>query len=349
MELTHRQQIIFKAIVERFTYAAEPVGSKTLQELLDFPVSTATIRNEMAVLEKAGLLEKTHTSSGRIPSQAGYRYYVEHLMEISEDEPMRNSLQQIFKQRHYSLDEIVEKSCEVLSQMTSLTTVILGPDSKHQKLRHIQLIPIDARNAVAVIVTSSGLTENKLFNFPDSVSVEDIRNCTQLLNDQLTGTPMADVVARMQEIQPLMAAKVVRHEILFEAFVSAFVRFASEKVAVSGRSNMLYQPEFSDLKRLQRLMKVLEDSDMFKAWTGQKGNVAIPISSRNELIQIDDCSVITARFKYNSSEEGQLMVVGPNRMQYSRVISLLDTMTKVLELTFLNADGNVSDEQEERS
>ena len=113
MEITQRQKIIFKTIVEEFTRCAEPVGSKTLMELLDFPVSSATIRNEMATLEKLGLLEKTHTSSGRIPSQKGYRYYVEHLMEADLDVSTKNALQQVFSERHYSLEEVVQKSCDI--------------------------------------------------------------------------------------------------------------------------------------------------------------------------------------------------------------------------------------------
>ena len=175
MELTQRQRIIFKTIVEEFTRCAEPVGSKTLMQILDFPVSSATIRNEMAVLEKAGLIEKTHTSSGRVPSQKGYRYYVEHLMVTNLDENTKNSLQQVFSQRHYSLDEVVEKSCSILSQMTNLTSIVLGPDSRKQKLQHIQLIPINSTSAVAIFVTDQGHTENKVFRFRQNVSVEDIK------------------------------------------------------------------------------------------------------------------------------------------------------------------------------
>lgn len=348
VELTQRQRIIFKKVVERFTYCAEPVGSKVLMQLLDFPISSATIRNEMAVLEKAGLLEKTHTSSGRIPSRFGYRYYVENLMETSLDDPVRHSLTMIFSQRHYSLDEVVEKSCSILSEMTNLTSVVLGPDGRHQKLAHVQLVPIDPKSAVAIIITDTGHTENKIFHFEEDVSIEDLRSCTELMNDQLTGTLICDVVDRLKEIEPLMAAKLVRHEVLFEAFAQAFMRFANEKVAVAGRSNMLYQPEFSDMNKLQRLMKILEDSELFKQWTEQKNNIAIPIGTRNELIQIGDCSVVTAKFHYNDKEEGQLMVIGPNRMQYSKVVALMDCMSNVIEEVFgVHEGGEKSDEQAE--
>lgn len=334
MVLTQRQNTIFKLIVEEFTRSAEPVGSKTLMSMLNFPISSATIRNEMALLEKYGLLEKTHTSSGRVPSSKGYRYYVENLMETNLDAPTQNSLRTVFTQRHYSIDEVVEKSCDILSQMTNLTSVVLGPECISQKLANIQLIPIDKRSAVAIFVTSEGHTENKVFQFKSDVSVEDIKNCTDLLNDQLVGTPICDVVDRMKEIEPLMAARVVRHEVLFEAFVTAFMRFANEKVAVSGRGNMLFQPEFSDVNRLKELMNVLENGKLFKEWTGQDSNISVQIGDRKELMQIDDCSVITAKFHYSHNEEGRLMIVGPNRMQYSKVVALMDYMTNVIEDIF---------------
>ena len=339
MGLTNRQKIIFKTIVEEFTRCAEHIGSNTLMDLLDFPVRSATTRNEMAALEKAGLLEKTHTSSGRSPSQLGYRYYVEYLLEVDLDAETKMSLKTIFSERHYSLDEVVEKTCSILSHMTNLTSVVLGPDSRRQTLQNVQLIPVSRNKAVAIFVTSEGHTENKTFHFKSDVSIEDIKNCTDILNDQLVGTPICDVVEKMKEIEPLMAAKLVRHEVLFEAFVTAFMRFATEKVAVSGRSNMLYQPEFSDLTRLRNLMNVLENSQLFREWTGQNSNIAIQIGKRNELIQIGDCSVVTTRFHYNGNEEGKLMVVGPNRMQYAKVVALMDYMSNVIEDIFLDEKG----------
>ncbi|MEG0095789.1 MAG: heat-inducible transcription repressor HrcA, partial [Erysipelotrichaceae bacterium] len=128
LSLTQRQVLIFKTIVDEFTRSAEPVGSKSLMDILPIQYSSATIRNEMAALEELGLLEKTHTSSGRIPSSKGYRYYVENLMEATLDDSVKNSLQDIFTERHYSMEEIVKKSCDILSQMTNLTSLVLGPD-----------------------------------------------------------------------------------------------------------------------------------------------------------------------------------------------------------------------------
>ena len=334
MGLTNRQNVIFKTIVEEFTRTAEPIGSKTLMNLLDFPVSSATIRNEMAALEKVGLLEKTHTSSGRIPSSKGYRYYVENLLETNLDVPMQQTLKTYFTQRHYSIDDVVSKSCDILSEMTNLTSIALGPDCEDQCLQHVQLVPVNEKSAVAIIVTNKGHTENKFFQFKEEVSTDDLKKCTDLLNDKLVGTPICQVVDRMNDIHPIMAATLVRHEVLFEAFVTAFMKFAQDRIKVSGRGNMLFQPEFSDLNRLKELMNVLENGYMIKEWTNKESNVSVRIGNRKELTQIGDCSIISAKFHYSDSEEGQLMVVGPNRMQYSKVVGLMDYMTNVIEDIF---------------
>lgn len=332
--LTNRQISIFKTIVDEFTKTAEPVGSKTLMSLLDFSCSSATIRNDMVVLEEEGLLEKTHTSSGRIPSSVGYRYYVENLMEKHLDEGVKTSLQKVFKERHYSMDEIVKKSCDILSQMTSLTSVVLGPDSKCQRLKHIQLVPINERSAVAIFITDHGHTENKTFQFDENVGVEDIQNCCTIMNEKLSGTPINDVVERMQEIQPLLAAHITRHEVLFQAFVNAFMRFATDNVYYSGQSNMLYQPEFADIEKLKQLMCMLEDSSVWRQLANHEGELMIRIGDQKdacEVFQMDNVAVVASKFKLNDDEEGQLMIVGPTRMQYNRVVALMEYMSKVIE------------------
>ena len=346
MELTQRQKLIFRTIVERFTCTAEPVGSKALMELLDHPLSSATIRNEMAVLERAGLLEKTHISSGRIPSRRGYRYYVENLMETSLPATVRTTLRDIFMERQYTLEEVVRIASDVLSEMTSLTSIVLGPDASGQRLQHVAMVPLSTDSAVALFVTDTGHTENKLFRFEQDVSLPDLTTCTDLLNSHLKGIRLEDIAGHLEELRPLMAAKLARSEVLYEAFAAAFMNFAAEKMAVSGRSNMLAQPEFSDVNRVRKLMKILEDSDLFNAWTHQSTNIAVPIGGRNELIQIGDCSVVTAKFRTCDEEEGRLMVVGPNRMPYARVIALTDAMSDAIEEIFgTDKKGGRQDEQ----
>ena len=331
IQLTPRRKAILKVIVDEFTITAEPVGSRRVMDLLDFSCSSATIRNDMAALEELGLLEKTHTSSGRIPSAKGYRYYVEHLMERQLDDEVKHSLQQVFTDRRYSMDEIVKKSCDILSQMTSLTSIVLGPESRYQTLQHIQLFPLTRKSAVAIFITDHGHTENKTFHFDTDISVEDIKTCCNVLNEQLAGTAICDIVEKMHYIQPLLASKVARHEILFEAFVTAFMKFAKENVYCSGKNNMLYQPEFSDITQLRELMRMLEDSSLFRQISSYEGNMRIEIGGENQLIQMNNVAVVSSRFILGYLEVGKLMVVGPSRMQYNRVVALMEYMSEVLE------------------
>ena len=335
MELTARQIKVFKTIVEEFTRTAEPVGSRTLMNLLDFNVSSATLRNEMAALEEMGLLEKTHTSSGRVPSTKGYRYYVDHLMVKHLEPKMMNALQTIFDSRNSSMEEVVRQSCDILSQMTNLTSMALGPDARYQTLQHISLIPLTEKSAVAIFVTNHGHTENKTFQFKESISMNDLTTACDLLNGKLVGIPLNEVVDRMIELQPLLAASVQRHEMLFEAFVNAFLKFANDQFYFSGQSNMLYQPEFADIEKLKKLMNILEDSSVWrKIATGNKGTTIRIGHDNSSYLNTDEVSVVTSNFKVHGKEEGQLMIVGPTRMPYNEVVALMEYVSRRIEEMF---------------
>ena len=328
--LTRRRIEIFKCIVDEFVRTAEPIGSKTLMEKYHLPYSSATIRNEMLALEEMGYLEKTHTSSGRIPSTQGYKFYCEHLLEKRMDEKMELALSEVFSTRHLNMDDAIKKSCDILSQMTNLTSGVLGPNASMQRLEHIKLFPINDRSAVAIFITDTGHTENKTFSFKESLSVEDIQNCTAILNDRLKGTPIHEVVEKMHSLKPILASSVQRHEMLFQAFVSAFVKFASENVYFSGKGNMLYQPEFADIEKLRGLMGMLEDSSLWRN-IGATNQLAIKTSTSSELVWMDDVAVVSSSFRINPEETGKLMVVGPSRMDYDRIVSLLEYVSDMLE------------------
>lgn len=347
MDLTQRQKVIFKTLVDEFIRTAEPVGSKSLIPLLDFPVSSATVRAEMAVLEKVGLLEKTHTSSGRVPSNRGYLYYVEHLMETALDPQTEQSLKELYKQRHACLEDVISASCSILSEMTHLTSVVIGPKEDSQRLLKLALVPLDDTSAAALFVTSSGHTENKIFTFPQSVSIADLTECTSILNENLAGTPIGEVVEKMEQLRSLMAARITRYEVLFEAFVSAFMSMGPSSPEVFGRANMLAQPEFSDLSRLRRMMEILDSQSLLRQWRSGPDNITVPIGQRNELMQIGECSVVSTKFEIPTGEQGQLMVIGPNRMPYQQVASLMDFMSRQIESLFFQPEGGLQNEQQQ--
>ena len=331
--LTPRKIEIFKAIVKDFVETAEPVGSKTLIEKYGLEYSSATIRNEMSDLEKLGLIEKTHTSSGRIPSTKGYRFYVEHFLEDESNQSVEAALTRVFSDRHLDIEEAMRQSSDILSQMTQLTAMVLGPSAHVVTLKSIQLIPMTETSAMAVFVTDSGHAEHRIFNFEVSVAIEDIEKSTQILNERLKGTRLADLVDRMESLRPLLSAKLEQYEILFEAFVSAFIKFAREEVYYTGQNNMLYQPEFSNIDKLRELMAMLEDSAMWRDLSKNHEHLRIKGSESN-VVWLDDMAVVTTKFISEDDEEHQLMLMGPSRMEYGRVVSLMDFVTDMLHKVY---------------
>lgn len=326
--LTSRNIAILKAIVEEFIATAEPVGSKTLVEKFDLPYSSATIRNDMAQLESLGYLEKPHTSAGRVPSNKGYQYYCENLIATGTDEKMKYAIANIFADQTINIEEAIKESCQVIADMTNLVSGVLGPDASQQTLEHIKLFPLDLKTAVCVFITDSGHTENKIFNFQDEVSLNDIENCTEILNDHLKGTLVVDLIDRLEDVKPLLAQNVKRHEMLFNAFYAAFIKFASETMYVSGSGNMVYQPEFADIEKLKEFSKIVNNSQMFRNLLTDKATdentMIIHDKSGTDLLWFDDIAVISSDIPVNDRDTAKLMVVGPNRMKYKEVISLLN-------------------------
>lgn len=339
--LTQRKIEIFKAIVQEFIETAEPVGSKLLMDKYNINYSSATIRNEMSDLEKLGLIEKTHTSSGRVPSSKGYRFYVEHFMEDELNEGIENVITQIFADRKLGVEEAIKQSVNILTQMTRLTSMVLGPSSNSETLKSVQLIPVTETSAMAIFVTEGGHAEHRIFNFEHPVPIEEMESCTTILNARLIGTPLSDVVIKMESIKPLLSQRMVQYEVLFEAFVNAFMKFAQEEVYYSGRNNMLYQPEFSSVEKIRHMTHLLENSQLWQEMSSSHENLKLRKGEHSELMWIDDMAVVSSSFYLeNDEEEHRLMVVGPSRMEYGRVVSLVEFVTAMIEDVYGKGGSN---------
>ena len=332
--LSQRQLDILKAIVESFIANAEPVGSKTLVEAFNLPYSSALVRNEMSALEDQGYLEKTHTSSGRVPSTQGYRYYVEHLMEDRKDNHLEVALRSVFEDREMKIDDVIRRSCDILSQMTNLTSMVLGPEGHGQTLEHINLFPLEKNQAVAVFITSDGHTENKLFNFDEDISVEELSNCCSILNDRLTGVKLNEIPDRLPLIKPILAKSIKQYEMIFQAFFNAFLKFANQNFYLSGTNNLFNQPEFTDVSKLKQLMSMFENSGIWKDIGTSQNALTLNKGEHSNLVWVDDMAVVTSTFKVDDQESGQLMVVGPSRMEYDRIVSLMEFMSDAIEKVY---------------
>ncbi|MBQ8131846.1 MAG: heat-inducible transcription repressor HrcA [Bacilli bacterium] len=327
--LTERQSKILKYIVEKYIKEPVPVGSKILSKVLK--CSSATVRNEMSSLEDLGLLEKTHTSSGRVPSEAGYRYYVDNLMEIKKmnAEDMLK-LQIVFKNQQLALSDTIAQSLQIISDMTNYTTVVLGGNSHENLLKQIEVVPIDEESMVVVIVTDKGHVEHKSIKLKD-VSTEEVKKTVSLINNLISGTPNDEVSAKLEfEIKPIIGNYVRQHEQLYNAFYHVFSDYSSHDVNVMGRTKMLEQPEFSNnIEKIKNVFNKLEDKDILNS-IEEDGDNNIKVYIGGESKIDDDVTVIKTKFK-NGNEEGTIAIIGPKRMEYDRVVGMLEYMKENIE------------------
>ena len=327
----NRRERVLKLIVEHFIKTAEPVGSRTLIEEYKLNYSGATIRAEMNSLEQEGFLEKTHTSSGRVPSSKGYRYYIEHLRERSVSEEFKYQMQSIMDEKIRSIDDVIKESCEILSQMTSLASIVLGPNATQEKLVSVQLVPISKTSATCVFITDQGYVENKTFVLNDKTSLSDVESCVKLLNDRLKGTAIAELIPKMKAIKPLLSDYVIDHDVIYQAMLEAFVGFAKDRLSAYGKEELFEQPEFKDdATKIKKLIELFESPEVFREVEEDADN-EISIHIAGEAKDDDDVSIVTAKVKIPGQKEGSIAIVGPKRMDYDQVVSSMEYLVNELE------------------
>ncbi len=328
--LTKRQENILKLIVEHYIKLAKPISSNLICKKLK--CSSATVRNEMAVLENMGLLEKTHTSSGRVPSEEGYRYYVDNLMELKKmnAEDMLK-LQMIFKNQQLPLADCITRSLQIISDMTSYATMILGSNSHENLLKQIEAIPISDDTIVAIVITDKGHVEHKEMKL-ENIQLDDIKKTVNLINNLIVGTPIDEVSVKLEyEVKPIIGKYVVQHEQIYNAFYNVFSDFSTKQsdINIVGRNKFLEQPEFSNIDKIKNIFNKLDDRAVLKEIREEDdNNIKIFIGSENNID--DDVTVIKTKFS-TGKEEGTLAIVGPKRMDYERVVSLLEFVKENIE------------------
>ena len=324
-----RQKSILKSIVEEYIKTARPVGSKSLCK--KFKCSSATIRNDMLNLEELGYLEKQHISSGRIPSEKGYRYYVDYLMEpkkISGEDMLK--LQTIFSNNELNLTSAIEKSLEIISDITNYTSVVLGKASSDNNLQKVELIPINEETIVAIVITDKGIVENKQVSLSESVDMSEITKTSEILNKMLVGTPIDEVSSRLEfEIKPIISNYVKNYEVLYNAFYEAFSNFATkESVKWRGKANILKQPEFSNVDDVKNIVSKFESKEVVNKIEGTDDEVKIYIGKESEFD--DNVTVIKTKLRLNG-EDMSIAVIGPKRMEYGKVVTMLEFIKDNLE------------------
>lgn len=345
----NRRDRILKLIVEHFIKSAQPVASQTLINEYGLGYSSATIRAEMNALENDGLLEKTHTSSGRVPSSKGYRYYIEHLRERSVSDEFKYQMQSILDQKAQSIDNVIKESCEILSQMTSLASIVLGPNAKEEKLASVQIIPLSNSSATCVFVTDQGYVENKTFALTSEVNLQDIEKCVKLLNERLKGTAISELVPKMEAIRPILNDFVIDQDVIYQAMLEAFVGFARDRLDAYGQTGLFEQPEFAnDATKIRRLLELFESPEIFREVEDETtGDISIHIGGDSG---DEDVSIISAKVKIPGKSDGSIAIVGPKRMDYDQVVSSMEYLIKELEKRYASNDRkeSISEERKDR-
>lgn len=323
--MDERQKKILKEIVESYIKTVKPIGSKSLCKKFD--CSSATIRNEMAVLENLGFIEKNHISSGRIPSEDGYKYYVEYLMEPKEltgEDVLK--LQTIFRNNELELSDSINKCVEIISELTNYTSIVLGKSSTENNLQQVNIIPISDNKIVALVCTDKGIVENKQFTLENKAEIKDIVKTSEIINKMLVGTPITEVAKRLEfEIKPIISRQIKQYEMVYNIFADAFNDFLEkgQNIHFGGKTKIFDEPEYNDALEIKRLASKFEDESFIKRIEENSDDENIKIYIGQETDFDPNVTIIKSKYKLNG-EEGTIAIVGPKRMEYDRVVGLLE-------------------------
>ena len=322
--ITNRQKEMLKVIVEEYIKTAKPVSSNHICKKLK--CSSATIRNEMAKLEELHLLEKNHFASGRIPSEAGYKYYVDNLMtpkNMTGEDMLK--LQTIFRNNSLDLSDTIKKSIEIVSEITNYTAIVLGATSKENRLKKVEVVPLEDNKILSIVITDKGVVQHKILVLPSSVSNDEVKKTVELINKLVIGTPISEVSEKLEyEVKPIIKNYVSQYEVLYNTFYDAFHEFTTNQnsnIHFEGRNNMLKQPEFDNIDKVKMILSKFEDIDSISEMKEEDNGINIYIGSETKLT--DDVSVIKTKYTIDG-EDGTIAIIGPKRMEYGRVVALLD-------------------------
>lgn len=329
--LTERQRMILNAIVDDYIRSAEPVGSRSISKRGEVSYSPATIRNEMSDLEELGFLEQPHTSAGRIPSHKGYRYYVDNLVQFGTLLPTElNTMKSFFAEKLSATEQVIQHAATILANMTNYTSIVLGPEMFSTSLRHFQLLPLTDTTAVAIIVTNTGHVENKTVTLPAGISPSELEQMVNLLNHKLVGVPLYKIKSQLfSEVSDEMHRHVSHYEELIGIVENVLESDEENRVFLSGATNMLTQPEFKDVDKVKTILDLLEETPtLLKMISSAQNGIQVRIGTENNHQAINNCSLITATYTFDGEAMGTIGILGPTRMEYGKVIGLLDFLSK---------------------
>ncbi|MDR3348889.1 MAG: heat-inducible transcriptional repressor HrcA [Acidaminococcales bacterium] len=344
--LNDRKRRILQLIIEEYISTAEPVGSRAISRKHELGLSSATIRNEMSDLEDMGYLEQPHTSSGRVPSSLGYRLYVDYLLspeKITEREIAL--IQSWFMVKARKLDEVFRATAKILSRISKNISIVRTREEKSRQFKYIRFLPLDARRIILVLVTDAGVADNVVINLPDGAELEDFEHVAQIINKNLSDTPL-DMIKRekLDDLCRNVFDNAFLSKYLFGALSSLPLQQTTDKVFLGGTANIFNQPEFKDVGKIKEILAMLEEDGLIKdiLSVGEESGTQITIGAENKFSGIQNCSMVQATYRLNGQIVGTFAVLGPTRMKYGKVISVMDYLRKYLQAV-LSSINNTND------
>lgn len=335
--LDPRQVQILRALVESYIQSAQPVGSIALSKSPDFGLSSATIRNVMADLEEAGFLEQPHTSAGRVPTDKGFRFYIDCLLKV---EPLDEEVKRHIRQ---SLDEgtdassILQNASRALSGLSQHVGLILAPKREVTKLKHLEFLPLREHQILVILVTEQGVVLNRLFETEESFTRGELQRMSNYLNSLLSGLDLVE--AKVRILEEMAGQQVALDRLLKQALLLSqqTVSAQTDGLIIEGEKNFLYTQEFSNLNKIREILSALEEKHRLVAFLDhaiKAPGVQIFVGSESNLLHLSDCSLIVAQYGMADKPLGSLGVIGPTRMDYSKLIPMVEFAAKSLSQIF---------------
>ncbi len=332
--LNERKKKILQIIIEDYISSAEPVGSRTIARKYDLGLSPATIRNEMSDLELLGYLEQPHTSAGRIPSAQAYRFYVDSLVEPGTltDKDMA-LIDGWYNERRRNIDDIFQSTAKILSRMTQNVSMVITNQQTTANFSYLKFLPLDSQHAILCVVADDGSIDTGVVEVPLGMTSEELDYLAGKMSKLMEARSLKDIsVDVLQNIH----TNVVEDRLIFSSLLQTIRKMAvqkqEQKVFLGGTKQILNQPEFRDMERVRDLLGILEEEKLLKDLLqgGENSGLRVTIGSENEFTGIHDCSMVQATYRLNGQIVGTMAVLGPTRMEYGKVISVMDYLHKYL-------------------
>lgn len=350
MQMDDRKMRILRAIIDDYILTGVPVGSRTISRKYETNLSSATIRNEMSDLEELGFLDQPHVSAGRIPSAKAYRLYVDSLLQagiIPNDSA--ESVLGHFTGRVHQMEEVIDHAARVLSSLTQYTAVVLSPKGIEPVLQTIQLVPVSAGSALVVIVTDQGVIRDSVIRISADMDGDTLYAISRTLTNELRGCTLSAACRMIPGMIDRMEGNDEVLRGLYGYFTEGQQKPRSPHVAVGGTSNMLSYPEYNDVDKARSFLSLMETRDKLAEIIRGNGELAftVRIGPETGVPEMADCSIVTATYSTRGGQQGTIGVIGPTRMRYSRVLSMLNLMGHQLTDVF-TGEGEESPPGSER-